>query len=81
MCNGSFVKHDDAKVSFSIQGGELLAASNADPTDPTPSSSATITTFRGTALAIVGYVNGISILSAKTNGLPEAHVRISSSGK
>jgi beta-galactosidase len=67
-------------IHWSIEGpGQIVATDNGDPTDVTPFASSERKAFNGLALAIVkATAPGTIKLTAKTNGLPEATVTLTS---
>jgi beta-galactosidase len=67
-------------IHWSIEGpGQIVAIDNGDPTDVTPFASSERKAFNGLALAIVkATAPGTIKLTAKTNGLPEATVTLTS---
>ena len=76
---GLTVPDADCRVQLSISGpGEIAASGNASPTDMDSFRSLTPKTFHGKALAIVRPTgkDGIIVLKAVADGLPEASVEI-----
>ena len=76
---GQTVPDADCPVRLSVSGaGEISASGNASPTDMESFRSLTPKTFHGKALAIVRPTgkDGIIVLKAVAEGLPEASVEI-----
>ena len=75
--DGDTLPQGAATVTFSVTGaGRLMATGNADLSDDTPATSATVKLYQGRAVAIVrsGGGTGPITLRATTSGLPPAEV-------
>lgn len=77
--DGVVVPRSMNEVQFSVEGGEIVATDNGNPTDRTPFSSHTRKAFNGMALAIVRAQPGAAgpiTVSASSNGLAAGSVTI-----